>query len=285
MEWPFIGSEAVASGLLTRHQLATRYVALYRNVYIPRGEKFDAATRARAAWLWSRRTATLVALSAAAIHGSKWIAPKLPAELNQPSQHKAENLVLHHFNLPSDEVVIRRGIPVTTPARTAFDLGRQKNRTLAVIRVDALIQATKLKMTDLDAFIERHRGAPGIVRLREVVALADPGAESPQETRTRLILTRAGLRPSHTQIDVFNRYGEHVRRIDMGWPEWLVGVEYDGPQHWTDPEIRAKDIDTQAELEAMGWRIVRVSSDMVKYRPYSIVERVRAALLAAGRPV
>lgn len=84
---------------------------------------------------------------------------------------------------------------------------------------------------------------------------------------------------------MFNRYGEHVRRIDMGWPEWQVGVEYDGPQHWTDPEIRAKDIDTQAELEAMGWRIVRVSSDMVKYRPCSIVERVRAALLAAGRPL
>jgi hypothetical protein len=151
VDWPFIGSEAVASGLLTRHQLASRYVALYRNVYIPRGEKFDAATRARAAWLWSRRTATLVAHSAAAMHGSKWIAPKLPAELNQPS---------------------RRGIPVTTPARTAFDLGRRKNRTLAVIRVDALIQATKLTMTDVDALIQRHRGAPGIVRLREVVAPA-----------------------------------------------------------------------------------------------------------------
>jgi very-short-patch-repair endonuclease len=140
-------------------------------------------------------------------------------------------------------------------------------------------------LADLDALIERHRGARGIVQLREVVGLADAGAESPQETHTRLLLTRAGLRPQRTQIDVFNRYGEHVRRIDMGWPEWKVGVEYDGEQHWTNPTIRGKDIDQQAELEALGWRIVRVSAEILRYRPNTIVVRTRAALRAAGAPV
>lgn len=51
------------------------------------------------------------------------------------------------------------------------------------------------------------------------------------------MLTDAGLRPSRTQINVYDAYGAHVARIDMGWPEWKVGVEYDGEQHWTNPRI------------------------------------------------
>lgn len=147
------------------------------------------------------------------------------------------------------------------------------------------MQATGLKPTDVEALAGRHRGARGIVQLRQTIDLSDGGAESPQETRTRLILTRAGLRPERTQIEVFDAFGEFVRRIDMGWDGWKVGVEYDGAQHWTDPEIRSKDIDTQAKLEALRWRIIHVSGDMVRYRPDTIVARTRAALRAAGAPV
>jgi very-short-patch-repair endonuclease len=285
VDWPFLGSEAVAAGVVTRHDLATRYYPIYRNVYIPRGHQVTPAQRAHAAWLWSRRQATVVSVSAAAMHGAKWIDSRLPAELNQPSQHKTKGIVLHNDRLSPDEIAVVRGIDVTTPARTAFDLGRRYGRTLAVIRVDALLQATTLELADIDTLIDRHRGTRGIVQLREVVRLADSGAESPQETRTRLLLTDAGLRPQQTQIDVFNRFGDHVHRIDMGWPKWKVGVEYDGEQHWSNPAIRAKDIDQQAELEALGWRIVRVSSEILRYRPYSVVKRTRAALRAAGAPV
>jgi hypothetical protein len=280
-----MGSEALARGVVTRHELASRYDAVYRNVYIPRGHTLTPVQRAHAAWLWSRRTATVVGVSAAALHGSKWIDDRLPAELNQRSQHKTRGIVLHNDTLSTDEVIVRHGVPVTTPARTAFDLGRRYGRTLAVIRVDALLQATTLEVTDVVALIDRNRGARGISQLRRVVTLADGGAESPQETRTRLVLTDVGLRPQRTQVEVFNRFGEHVRRIDMGWPQWQVGVEYDGEQHWTNPAIRAKDIDTQAELEALGWRIIRVSAEMLRYRPETIVARTRAALRAAGAPV
>jgi hypothetical protein len=279
---PFIGTEAIAAGITNRYQLATRYEAVYRNVYVPRGQVLTPAQRALAAWLWSGRKATAVSVSAAALHGSGWIDSRLPAELNQRSQHKTRGIVLHCDALSLDETQLIHEVPVTTPARTAFDLGRRYGRTLAVIRVDALLQATNLKLSDVESLIDRHRGARGVVQLREVIDLADTGAESPQETRTRLVLTGAGMRPTQTQINVFARSGKHVGRIDMGWPQWQVGVEYDGEQHWTNPTIRTRDIDRQADLEALGWRIVRVSAEMLRYRPASIVERVRAALRAAG---
>jgi hypothetical protein len=241
-----------------------------------------AADKAVAAWLWSGRRARVAGLSAAALLGTRWIDAKRPAELNQLSRHKTKGIILHSDELLDDESCFVSGVPVTTAARTAFDLGRRRGLTTAVIRLDALMQATSVKPTEVVPIADRHRGARGTVQLREALSLADAGAESPQETRTRLVLTSAGLRPQRTQIEVFDGFGGFVHRIDMGWDEWRVGVEYDGVQHWTDPDVRNRDIDWQAEAEALGWRIVRVSSDMLRYRQATIVDRTRTALRAAG---
>ncbi|MEU0494859.1 DUF559 domain-containing protein [Mycobacterium sp. NPDC006124] len=279
---PFIGTEALAAGTVNRYQLATHHVALHRNVYVPKGVEPTAADRAIAAWLWSGRVATTAGLSAAALHGSKWVEAKKPAELVHTSRHHTPGIVLHSDRLADDERCRIGGIAATTPVRTAYDVGRRPGLTEAVIHLDALIQATGLAASDLALLADRHPGARGIRQLRRAITLADTGAESPQETRTRLILTAAGLRPTHTQIEVHDAYGCFVGRIDAGWRDWLVGVEYDGAQHWTDPRQRRRDIDRIAELEALGWRIVRVGSDMVRNRPHVIVDRTLAALRTAG---
>jgi very-short-patch-repair endonuclease len=282
---PFVGSEAIAAGALTAYQLKTAYTAIYRNVYIPRGQAITPVDKAIAAWLWSERRGIVVGVSAAALHGSLWIDAALPAELNHRHRHKTRGIVLHSDSLFDGEVCVVNGVPSTTPARTAYDLGRFPGLETAVIRLDALMQPTHLKAIDVSVLADRHRGARGIKQLREAIILSDAGAESPQETRTRLVLTHAGLRPKQTQIKVFDRFGVFVRRIDMGWADWKVGVEYDGEQHWTDPGIRAHDIEWQAQLEALGWRIIRVSADLLRYRKHILVERVRDALRAAGAPV
>ena len=284
VEWPFVGTEALASGVVNRYQLATHYEALFRNVYVPKGMKVTPVDKAIGAWLWSGRRGTAAGLSAAALHGSQWIDAALPAELNQASRHKTKGIVLHSDTLSDDETAVIDGVAVTTPARTAFDLGRRRDTETAVIRLDALRQATDLKPEAVVVLIERHRGARGLARLRTALELSDAGAESPQETRTRLVLTAAGLRPTHTQIEVFDGR-DFVARIDMGWPKWKVGVEYDGIQHWTDPVVRNRDIERQAELEALGWRIVRVNSNMLRYRRAMIIARTCAALQAAGADV
>lgn len=279
---PFIGTDALAAGTLNRYQLATRFHRVHRNVYVSKGVRLTPVDKAQAAWLWSSRRAIVAGMSAAALHGSRWIDSRLPAELNQASQHKTSGIVLHSDTLTAGEITAVGGIPVTSPARTAFDLGRRHGLVLAVIRLDALMRATGVSAADVRTLATRHPGARGVASLREAVELADPGAESPQETRVRLRLTKAGLAPERTQIDVFDREGYHVGRIDMGWDTWKVGVEYDGQQHWTDPGERARDIDRQAELEALGWRIIRVSADMLRDRPTTIVVRVWRALREAG---
>lgn len=282
LEWPFRGTDALAAGVLTPHRLRTDFEAIHRNVYIPRGQRLTPVTRAIAAWLWSGRTATAAGLSAAALHRTAWIDDWLPAELNRASRDKASGIIVHSDTLDDDETCIRDGIRLTTPARTAFDVGRRKGSVTAVIRLDALMHATEVKAADIELLADRHRGARGVVQLRRVLRLADGGAESPYETKTRLALIGSGLPRPQTQIEVLNDWGAVVARIDVGWEEWKVGVEFDGAHHWTDPSQRSRDIDRLAELEASGWRIVRVSAEMLRYRPQVVVARTRSALLAAG---
>ena len=67
----------------------------------------------------------------------------------------------------------------------------------------------------------------------------------------------------------------------MGWPEWMVGVDYDGEQHWTDAHAYENDIDRLEFLAARGWLIVRVSARYMR-APSEVVERTRHALQSRG---
>lgn len=173
--------------------------------------------------------------------------------------------------------VARRGT-----ADFANEARRTPSRLQAVQRLDALANSTDVKVADVQAVIAEHTGARGLVRLRAVLPLIDGGAESPQETWTRLVLIDAGLPKPQTQIRVFDDYGDFVARIDLGYEQLRVGVEYDGPQHWTDPAQRARDIERSTALLDLGWTIIRVTSELLWYRRGTFVGRVDAAMRAAG---
>jgi hypothetical protein len=280
---PFLGTEALAAGTFTRRTLASRNQMIHRNVYQENGHELTATTRAMAAWLWSGREATVAGLSAAALHGSKWIDATLPAELIRPAPSDVDGIVIHRDRLEEDEVCFIRGMPVTTPARTAYDIGRRESSvTKAVVRLDALANAAGLKASDVSAMFERHPGARGIVQLCKAVDLMDGGAESPQETRTRLLLMAAGFPRPLTQVLVCDEFGYFIGRVDMGWAEWKVGVEYDGPQHFATPADHARTIERIADLEAQRWIVIRVTRDILRYRPGVFLARVRDAMRVAG---
>jgi hypothetical protein len=195
-------------------------------------------------------------------------------------RHGQPGIVVRSYQLAGDEVRSVRGMRVTTAARTAFDIGRGLPVAKGVPILDALLNATGIKPAHVIAVADLHPGARGIRRLRTALELADGGAESPQETRVRLLLVGAGLPKPETQIE----FRELPIRVDMGWREWKVAVEYDGIHHWENRYQRSWDIERIALLEAAGWIVIRVSAEMLS-RPNVIVERVKTTLRARGCPV
>jgi hypothetical protein len=172
---------------------------VFRDVYIRRDVELTAAITARAAWLSTG--AVLAGISAAAALGTKWLDPAAIAEIVRADRHAQPGMVAHSYRLDDGEVGAVRGMRVTTPARTAFDIGRRLPAARAVPILDALLNATGIKPPDVVVVADRHAGARGIRRLRAALELTDGGAESPQETRVRLLLVGAGLPKPETQIE------------------------------------------------------------------------------------
>jgi hypothetical protein len=124
MDWedPFPGSWAVQAKLLTRWQLSKDFTRIHPDVYVRKGfEQLSARRRAIAAGHWAKGGAVLVGYSAAAMHGVHWFDDK-PAEL--AGRCRSPGGILARQTHPgADEIEEKGGFRVTTPARTAFDLG------------------------------------------------------------------------------------------------------------------------------------------------------------------
>ena len=135
---PFVGSEALAAGTVNWHQLRTRYCALFPDVYLQRLARPSLQQRIVAAWLWSRRQATIAGLAAATVHGSKWIDADIPVELVHGNARPPSGIITRRDTLLDDEVLILHGRAVTTPERTAFDIGRRGSITSTVARLHSM---------------------------------------------------------------------------------------------------------------------------------------------------
>ncbi len=157
----FIGSEAVRERRLTGHQLRTRYRTVFPDVYLPDFAEPSLRDRTVGAWLWSRRRATIAGLAAAALHGSLWVDDLEPVELIWRNTQPPSNLVVRNERIAGDEITRAAGLPVTTVARTAFDLGRHLPRRQALARLDALMRATPFSIEDVMLLAKRYAGFDG----------------------------------------------------------------------------------------------------------------------------
>ncbi len=253
----FIGTEAVAAGLVTRHELARWYRPVFPNVHATRGP-LTIRDRTAAAWLWSKRAAIVTGVAASALHGAEWVDDGVPIELIYNSAHPPKGIVARNERVADDEITSIGGIGVASPARSAFDMGRYLPRGQALARMDALMGARPFSAEDVILLSKRYRGARGVKCLREVLALVDGGAASPRESALRLLYIDGGLPKPTTQIPIFGEAGNLLRTVDMGWEEFKVLSEYDGDQHRTDRSQYVKDMRIIPKIERLGWIVLRV---------------------------
>jgi very-short-patch-repair endonuclease len=271
---PFIGSEALAAGLVAKHELRSRFTSVFPDVYVAAALELTLAQRARAAWLWSHREGVIAGLTASGLHGAKWIDDGLPIELVWPNARPPRGMRTYDYWLPADEYVEIDGMRLVTRERAAYDLGRRDRIGDAVARLDALGNATRFNVEAVAALALRHRRSRGLRQLAKAVSLYDPGAESPKETWLRLLLTDAGFPRPQTQIPVLGPDGCPRYRLDMGWEDIMVAAEYDGEHHRLDRPSYAKDIVRSEYVHSVGWIVVRVVAGNTRA---DIVDRVQRA--------
>lgn len=131
--------------------------------------------------------------------------------------------------LRSEDVAVLGGVRVTTPLRTACDLGRLLHVDQALAAMDSLAALNRFTLDELAVETLRFRRYRGVVQLRVLVPLVDPMAQSPGESVLRLRWLQAGIPRPRCQVPVPAPDGGRYY-LDMGLEERLLGAEYDGEE-------------------------------------------------------
>ena len=123
------------------------------------------------------------------------------------------------------------------------------------------------------AIVHGHHGA---AKLRAVIA------DGPAPTRTDLedllldLLDRGGIQ--RPEINAPLRFGAETIVPDYLWRARRVAIEADSVTWHEHKLIREHDADKQAQLEAAGLRVLRITWTQITRSPQQTLARVRAAL-------
>jgi very-short-patch-repair endonuclease len=230
--------------------------------------------------------AALSGRTAAWLHGLD-LAPCDPIEVTIPepigSGHRA-GLSVRRGKLAREEIVRRRGLPATSPLRTVVDLAGRDPLTEGVVAADMFLHAGLVSMHKLRTYVAEHPGVKGIARLRRVVDLAEPKAESAMETRLRVLLVLAGLPRPEVQVSIHDDHGRFLGRPDLLYSKQRLAIEYDGGNH---RDRMVDDNRRQNGLVGAGLRLLLFTAADVYGTPDLVALQVRRGLvgsLLAAKP-
>jgi len=106
------------------------------------------------------------------------------------------------------------------------------------------------------------------------------GVAVTMESEARLAMLDGGLPIPNLQYEIVDCNRE-LRRIDFAWPEQCVAVEYDGVDWHSDPDAMRRDRRRRAALEDVGWVVISIVFEDVRYQAWEFVARIDAQLRRA----
>ena len=259
----------------------------FRGVYLASGA-VDEDSLLRAALAQLAGAAVAVIGSAAKVHGLEGLPRSWMPQVAMPrglERAQREGMEIHFWTIPDEQVEVIDDVPVTTIARTLADACRLLTREQSVCLVDSALHRG---LVSTDALAEVHdlmARRPNSVVGRRHLGLARAGAQSPGETRVRLILSDAGLPPDALQVPRRDREGRLLGYADLGYrlaaDAWLL-VEFDGRSIHERPHALLADRHRQnAILSAGSDRMVRfawedtLSRDVIPAVVRPILEQAR----------
>jgi very-short-patch-repair endonuclease len=279
---PFTLADALRAGLDRWHLEGANWRRLGPGVYAWAGLSETPELRLEAARLRLPPVSVFSGLTAAWLHGLDVIACE-PIEVTIPKGtgvSARSGLVVHRAALTAEEVVDRRGMRATSILRTLNDICIGLSTVEAVVIADMALHARLTSLPDLNSYCLARTRRVGVANLRRIALLADPDAESPMETRLRMVLELGGLPRPQAQVSLHDARGRFLGRPDLYYPDHGLGLEYDGGIHRSS---LADDNRRQNRLLTAGIRLLRFTAGDVLHNPDSITTQVRAML--SSRPI
>jgi very-short-patch-repair endonuclease len=192
---------------------------------------------------------------------------------------RREGIWIHRCKLAPEDRTIREGIPVTTVARTLFDLAE-------VVPFDTLKRAAEeadrlklLRLRQLEEVCERGYGRRALRPVRRLLT----ELRAPDEGRSPLEIRFAGfLREHRIPAPVQN---VHVlgHEVDALWPAAKLVVELDSWEHHGHRAAFERDRARDPKLLLAGYRTIRVTHRRLDREGDKLAAEIRQ-LLGAHPP-
>lgn len=277
---PFTVADARRAGLARWHLVGASWRRLAHGRYAWVALDETTALSLEAARLRMSGSATFLGRTAAWLHGLD-VAPCEPIEVILPgrgSGWEQGSVRVRRAALDECDVVVRRGLRTTSLLRTLSDISRNLTLVEAVVITDMALHSRLIKLVDLSKWVHHRAGRKGVGAVRRVLEFAEAGAESPMETRLRMLLVLSGLPRPEVQVTIRDEAGSVIGRPDLYYREHRLGLEYDGETHRVS---LVEDNRRQNRLLLADVRLLRFTGADVRRRADSVVVQVRNALAQA----
>lgn len=174
------------------------------------------------------------------------------------------------------------GVRFTSPGRTAVDVARgEDDDDIAIAKIDAVCNRSMISVKSLVATVDQMRGLHGVNRVRSLLEWYDERADSPPETRLRLMLIRAGLPVPTPQVPIYNEYGAKIATPDLCYEAQKVAIFYDSELH-REKSTWEFDAWANAQLTELGWKVFRVTAQMMR-SPATLMRQIGSAVMRGTR--
>ncbi len=176
--------------------------------------------------------------------------------------------------LPRTDVRHLRGLPVTAPARTLIDLAETASDRELERATHEAVTRRLLNAHSLLAETARHRGRRGVKRLNHLLDDSNHATLTRSEAEERfLALVRAAGLPN-PEVNV--RIQGH--EVDFLWRDRGLVVEVDGFQFHSSREAFERDRRRDADLQATGLLVLRITWRQIVQEPYATLARTVRAI-------
>ncbi|MDW3221207.1 MAG: AbiEi antitoxin N-terminal domain-containing protein [Acidimicrobiales bacterium] len=262
-------------------------VPLHRGVFAVGSDPLSWEQMVRAALLapGARRVATH--RSALRLHGMRSVDDEIEVAVRHPARSRLDGVIVHRsVDLIERDIMVVRGMEVTTPARSLVDAGLVLGSAEVSRLVDhalAIEQVTRAELQGIRRRVGEH-GRTGVGSLDaalESLPTDAEAAESGPEIDLLRLIHQAGLPLPVCQYPVRTRAGRQ-RRIDMAYPREMLALEYDGLEPHTTPEAFRGDRVRQNELVELGWRVLRFTWHDLKHTPWAVTGQIRRMLVSVA---
>ncbi|HEY2666586.1 MAG TPA: DUF559 domain-containing protein [Actinomycetota bacterium] len=183
---------------------------------------------------------------------------------------------VHQPAVPRNQATARRGIPVTTAARTLLDLCACVREERMSHVVDDALRKGLVSLELLRRTVATSPASRGVRVLRRLVNERDPGYQpsaSELQAATRRLLIGAGI-AFVEEFVVTDERGNFVARVDFKLVDAPVVVESDGRANHSSKLDWQHDLDRRNDLTALGLGVIHVTWEKVTNRPDEFLAEV-----------